>query len=96
MLVRGSLLSPVAITPMPAEGPFGHAMAGCSRGARNPGWDLSTIYYANQTGDDGLTSIATQGITLQVTNPAIGYQASCLGFLDDSGKPTPTRFSCTG
>jgi hypothetical protein len=77
LLVKGSLLSPVAITPAYSEGPTGHDAPGCTVAAQNPSWILSGIYYVDQTGD-GVNSIASQSFNLLVMNPTIGYEASCI------------------
>ncbi|OAA66648.1 hypothetical protein SPI_01224 [Niveomyces insectorum RCEF 264] len=96
LLIRGTLQSPVAVTPVYAEGPIGHAKAGCAAAAKAPSWTLASVYYLNQTGDNGATSIASQTLMLQVVNHAIGYQAGCTGFLADDLSTTPTAFACSG
>ena len=97
-LVKGSLLSPVAITPVYAKGPTGHGTAGCSAAGKNPSWTLSAIYYVNQRGD-GVSSTPSQNFVLQVVNPSIGYQASCMaGVIPDSvaSSGIGTRLTCAG
>lgn len=97
LLVRGNLVSPVAIHPAPAEGPIGHAKAGCSAAAsKPPSWSLQSVYYLNQTGDNGTTALSSQTLMLQVINHAIGYQAGCTGFLSDDLSTKPVSFTCTG
>ena len=83
-LVKGSLTSPVAITPAYPAGPTGHDRAGCAAAAKSPSWTLSEIFYANQTGN-GVDSVASQTINLLVTNKGIDYTTSCFpaGFGED-------------
>jgi len=76
LLVKGSLLSPVAITPAYAEGPTGHAKPGCVAAAQDPSFVISQIFYGNQTGD-GVTAVPYQSLNLLLTNPATGYQTGC-------------------
>jgi len=67
----------VSVTPAYAEGPTGHDKHGCAAAGQNPHWTLSSIIYIDQTGD-GVTSAAQRAFNLQLINPAIGYQASCM------------------
>ncbi|KJR84733.1 uncharacterized protein SPSK_08952 [Sporothrix schenckii 1099-18] len=97
LLVRGNLAAPVAIHSAPAEGPIGHSKAGCSAAAsKPPSWSLQSVYYLNQTGDNGATAISSQTLMLQVINHAIGYQAGCTGFLSDDLSTKPVSFTCAG
>ncbi|CAK7208775.1 hypothetical protein SBRCBS47491_000209 [Sporothrix bragantina] len=97
LLVRGNLVSPVHIHPEYAEGPIGHSKAGCSAAATAPpSWSLQSVYYLNQTGDNGATAISSQTLMLQVINHAIGYQAGCTGFLSDDLSSKPVSFTCSG
>ncbi|KAB5525533.1 hypothetical protein GE09DRAFT_1178205 [Coniochaeta sp. 2T2.1] len=87
LLIKGSLLSPVTITPQYASGPTGHSNPGC---AAAPKWSLSAPFYTNQTGD-GITAIAFQDFNVLLMNTATGYEASCMsgaGF-GDGLTPTP-------
>ncbi|KAK3381799.1 hypothetical protein B0H63DRAFT_213937 [Podospora didyma] len=96
LLVKGSLLAPVAITPAYLEGPPGHASPGCLAAAQNPWWTLSNTYYVKEIGD-GLTSASSQSFYLLLTNPATGYQASCMsgsGYDDTSFESQ--RLVCAG
>jgi hypothetical protein len=89
LLIKGSLLSPVAITPAYAPGPTGHSNPACAV-ASKAAWTLSVPYYTNQTGD-GITAIPSQDFTVLLTNTATGYQAGCMsgaGF-GDGLTPTP-------
>ena len=89
LLIQGSLLSPVAITPEYAWGPTGHDSPGCAA-APKAAWTLSEPFYTNQTGD-GVTSIASQNFNVLLINTATGYQAGCMagaGF-GDGLTPTP-------
>ncbi len=95
-LIKGSLLSPMDITPKYADGPIGHAKKGCAAAAKSPSWALQSVYYLNQTGDGGATALASQTLMLQVINHDIGYQAGCVGFLRDDLSTTPTAFNCNG
>jgi hypothetical protein len=97
LLVWGNLASPVAIHPEPAAGPIGHAKTGCAAAAsKPPSWSLQSVYYLNQTGDNGATTMSLQTLMLQVINHAIGYQAGCTGFLSDDLSTKPVSFTCTG
>jgi hypothetical protein len=91
-LVKGSLLSPVAITPAYADGPDGHDTPGCAAAAQNPSWTLSNIVWTDETGE-----AASSTFTMLLTNTAIKYQASCLlGGFDAGPATAPTRVQCTG
>ncbi len=94
LLIKGRLLSPVAITPSWASGPPGHDLGGCAFSAVAPRWELTNIYYLNQTGDNTSTSIKTQQLRLRITNLALDYDANCVGVLSSDLEPIPTRFSC--
>jgi hypothetical protein len=90
LLIKGSLVSPVAITPQYATGPTGHANPGCAA-ASNAAWTLSAPFYTNQTGD-GVTAVASQDFNVVLKNVATGYEASCMsgaGF-GDGLTPTPS------
>ncbi|CAK7216110.1 hypothetical protein SCUCBS95973_002693 [Sporothrix curviconia] len=96
-LIRGDLVAPVHIHPEYAEGPIGHSKAGCAAAATTPpSWALQSVYYLNQTGDNGATAISSQTLMLQVINHAIGYQAGCTGFLSDDLSSKPVSFACSG
>ncbi|KAM7187472.1 hypothetical protein V8F33_011212 [Rhypophila sp. PSN 637] len=77
LLIRGSLLAPVAITPAYLEGPTGHKSPGCAATSEKPSWKLSAIHFTDQTGD-GTSSTPFQMFNLLLTNPANGYEASCM------------------
>lgn len=93
-LVKGSLLSPVAITPIYVDGPNGHDTPGCTAAAQDPTWTLSTISYINQT-EDGDNSTTWQSFNVLVNNPAIGYQANCFPN-GPFGQLNPEGLSCNG
>ena len=76
LLVKGSLLLPISVTPAYSEGPPGHDKAGCTAAAQNPTWILSTASYIDQM-VDGTEESASRTFSVLVTNPSIGYQASC-------------------
>ncbi|KAK3366204.1 hypothetical protein B0T24DRAFT_711682 [Lasiosphaeria ovina] len=82
LLIKASLLSPVAITPVYAPGPTGHANPGCAAAAASPSWTLSDIRYVNTTGE-----APSEYFTFQLANDVIGYEASCI--------PGNTRTSLT-
>lgn len=85
LLVRATLSSPVALTPAYANGPTGHDAPGCAAAAQTPSWTLSRIYFVDQAGD-GVESIPSRSFLVQVINPSIGYQASCMwgGVIEDT------------
>lgn len=91
LLVKGSLLSPVAVTPVYAEGPPGHDSTGCMAAAENPSWILSLMYYQAQEGD-GINTVSSRSFNLQIINPAIGYQAGCMS----GGEPDDPVLVCAG
>ena len=98
LLVKGSLSSPVSITPAYAEGPSGHDAPGCVAASKSPTWTLSTIYYDEET-EGGVLSAGSRIFSLLLDNPAIGYQASCMpgnAFGDLGPTASSTRLSCAG
>ncbi|KAK0732210.1 hypothetical protein B0H67DRAFT_478554 [Lasiosphaeris hirsuta] len=94
-LVKGSLSSPVQVTPAYAEGPAGHNKPGCVAGSQEPEWTLGTIIFLNETGD-GADAIQSQSIQLQVTNEATGYVAGCLMYFNNGEDTTPIKMTCGG
>ncbi|KAK0621994.1 hypothetical protein B0T17DRAFT_509287 [Bombardia bombarda] len=95
-LVRGSLHSPVEITPAYAEGPAGHDLAGCAAASKTPTWTVGTVIFLNETGDDGL-GIQSQSIQFQVTNTASGHVAGCLNYFSAGEDEDPAvRMTCGG
>jgi hypothetical protein len=77
LLIRGSLIQPVSVTPVYAEGPTGHDKVGCTAAAQNPNWSLSTIYYDYETEGNSVAK-QQENFALLLTNPSIGYEASCI------------------
>ncbi|CAP65119.1 uncharacterized protein PODANS_5_7010 [Podospora anserina S mat+] len=90
LLVKGSLLQPVALTPRYNEGPTGHDTPGCLAKSENPSWVLSHVIWADQDGDE-ITSVKEQRLTFILTNLANGYEASCM-----SQGPVATNIFCAG
>ncbi|GAB1318422.1 hypothetical protein MFIFM68171_08632 [Madurella fahalii] len=78
-LIKGSLETPVSITPAYADGPDGHDKPGCEAASQTPKWTVGTIIHINDTGD-GTSAIPLQSIQLQVTNEANGHMAECVMF----------------
>lgn len=107
VLVRGSLLRPVALTPAYSKGPTGHAKQGCAANSRAPRWTLADISYVDRTGD-GVTAMARQDFIAQVINAATGYESGCSanyglgggppipGTLPNNTSPTALHIGCTG
>lgn len=101
LLVRGSLLSPLHITPAYATGPAGHDMPGCVSASNKASWTLTAPFYTNQSGN-GITFMPFQDFTVLVSNPATGYEASCMsgsGFgagLDPTPVTGPLTLICAG
>ncbi|KAK4184375.1 hypothetical protein QBC35DRAFT_540527 [Podospora australis] len=94
LLIKGSLSSPVAITPLYGAGPQGHDNKGCSAAAQNPVWNISGIYYLDRPGD-GIYSAPSRIFNLHITNPATGYEAGCMyGAL--TTEPTESSLVCSG
>lgn len=93
LLIKGSLLSPVSITPSSAIGPTGHAAPGCA--SKTPTWTLSDVYLDSDTtlGGDGKFNFL-------LTNAATGYEASCFSelFAEGSrpGASSTTTMNCAG
>lgn len=91
-LIRGSLISPVSANPLYMTGPTGHDTKGCT--TASPAWIVDSVVYEEQTGD-GVNSEASKRLTFQVTNPATGYEASCMsGNSDTTG--TTIQLTCAG
>ncbi|KAK3356420.1 hypothetical protein B0T25DRAFT_452307 [Lasiosphaeria hispida] len=95
LLVKGTLLSPVAATPIYAEGPTGHDTPGCSLAAKNPRWTISTVTFIDQTGD-GAESIPYQNFHLLLTNPTTGYEASCMPGTSYEDRKSLATLVCAG
>ncbi|KAL1902495.1 hypothetical protein Sste5346_001476 [Sporothrix stenoceras] len=107
VLVRGSLLRPVALTPAYSKGPTGHAKEGCAANSKNPRWTLTDISYVDRTGD-GVTAMARQDFIAQIINAATGYESGCSanyglgggppipGTLPNATSPTALHIGCTG
>ncbi|KAK5651906.1 hypothetical protein OQA88_11565 [Cercophora sp. LCS_1] len=94
VLVRGSLLSPVAATPTYQEGPTGHDAPGCRAGSETPSWALSNIHLVDQDGD-GINAVPATSFNLAIVNTANGYQASCMADTVDEGSSIINLF-CAG
>ncbi|KAK0736669.1 hypothetical protein B0T21DRAFT_384125 [Apiosordaria backusii] len=90
LLVKGSLLQPVALTPQYNKGPTGHDTPGCLAKSEKPSWVLSHVIWADQDGDE-ITSVKEQRLTFILTNVATGYEASCM-----SQGPVATNIFCAG
>jgi len=84
VLIKGNLIAPVQITPIYFEGPTGHDAPGCSAGSKTPNWKISAVAYSDQTGDN-INSIEQRSISFLVTNPATGYDASCMTSVTPDG-----------
>ncbi|KAL2185595.1 hypothetical protein L209DRAFT_452530 [Thermothelomyces heterothallicus CBS 203.75] len=95
LLVRGSLTSPLAITPAYPDGPKGHDSPGCTSRSENPSWTLSAVHFTDQPGD-GEDTPPYQNFNLLVTNEANGYQASCMPGGSFGGQPDLSRLVCAG
>ncbi|KAK4238832.1 hypothetical protein C8A03DRAFT_14766 [Achaetomium macrosporum] len=95
LLVKGSLISPVAITPAYADGPKGHDSPGCTAKSEKPSWVLSLIHFTDEPGD-GASTVPFQNFNLIVTNPATGYEASCMPGGSLGGTPDLSRLVCAG
>ncbi|KAK4248889.1 hypothetical protein C7999DRAFT_39887 [Corynascus novoguineensis] len=95
VLIKGSLTSPVTITPAYPAGPRGHDSPGCTSKSETPSWTLSAVYFTDKPGD-GNNSLPFQNFNLLVTNPANGYQASCMPRGSVGGQPDLSSLSCAG
>lgn len=95
ILVRGSLLEPVAITPAYADGPTGHDTPGCTARSEKPSWVLSHVSYTNRTGD-GVTATPMRSFNLILTNAANGYEASCMPGTSFDYSADPSHLVCAG
>lgn len=93
VLVKGSLLAPVAVTPAYAEGPKGHDLPGCTAKSAQPSWVLSAIHLDYEPGD---SAYPEQNFHLLLTNPANGYQASCLPPGSLGGASNLSQLTCAG
>lgn len=95
VLVKGSLLAPVAITPVYADGPTGHDTPGCMARSEEPSWVLSHVSYTNRTGD-GVNTMPFRMFNLILTNSANGYQASCMPGTSFDYSSDPSHLVCAG
>jgi hypothetical protein len=95
LLVKASLTSPVAITPVYADGPTGHDSPGCAARSETPSWELSSVHYINEPGD-GKSNVPFVNFNLVVTNPANGYTASCMPAGSFGEIPDLSRLMCAG
>ncbi|KAH8896433.1 hypothetical protein GQ53DRAFT_603414, partial [Thozetella sp. PMI_491] len=95
-LIRGSLSSPVAITPAWSRGTPGHYKPGCAFAAWSPSWELTKIEYLNRTEDGGGSNLAgARQLNFTLFNPVIGYQVGCLVHLSPGNDNAPAQFSCS-
>jgi hypothetical protein len=94
ILVKGTLYSPVAITPTYADGPKGHDSPGCTAQSEKPSWVLSLIHFTDEPGD--ASTAPFQNFNLIVTNPATGYQASCMPGGSFGDTPNLSGLVCAG
>ncbi|KAK3323236.1 hypothetical protein B0T19DRAFT_462686 [Cercophora scortea] len=96
-LIKGSLHSPVELTPAYADGPTGHSLPGCVAGSKTPTWTIGTVIFINETGD-GSSAIQSQSIQFQVTNHANGHVAGCLMYFSSGPAPDDPAvpISCSG
>jgi hypothetical protein len=95
VLVKGSLIAPVEITPIYFEGPTGHDAPGCSAGSEKPKWTIASVAYSDATGD-GVNSVSQRSLSLLLINQATGYDASCMAFADDDAKSDVLNLNCAG
>ena len=91
LLVKGSLLSPVQITPSYLPGPLGHDTKGCTAQARTPAWEVAATQLNLRKVAGNLQS---GNAFVIITNDHIGYTASCGGVLSDVGGPQ--TLNCQG
>jgi hypothetical protein len=96
LLVKGSLLSPIKITPSYVVGPTGHDSVGCEAASKSPSWQLGGTQYNRRIGysENGTATILSLSLQVTITNNVTGYIAFCTGFLANS--PGPLRLSCQG
>lgn len=80
-LIRGSLTTPIYVTPEYSEGPPGHANAGCLAAASSPSWSVSRIDVRELSGA-GLDPNDYRTVEALIVNDFNGYTASC--FLNDA------------
>ena len=95
LLVKGALLAPVAVTPAYAKGPEGHDAPGCTAKSEKPSWVLSRVWFTDRTGD-GVNSVPFENFNLLLTNPANGYEASCMPGTSYDDSPDLTHLVCAG
>ncbi|KAH6622647.1 hypothetical protein F5144DRAFT_656109 [Chaetomium tenue] len=95
LLIKGSLTSPVSITPVYPDGPKGHDSAGCSSRSESPTWTLSSIHYTDEPAS-GEGTVAFKNFNVLVTNPANGYQASCMPGGSFGDEPDLAHLMCAG
>ncbi len=92
LLIKGSLLHPVQITPAYASGPPQHDSTNCAVPSKSLSWEVGGTQYTRRTvqSKDGPSTF--QSLALQVTNNVTGYTASCSGYF--TSNPGPQRMSC--
>ncbi|KAH6848118.1 hypothetical protein B0I37DRAFT_432215 [Chaetomium sp. MPI-CAGE-AT-0009] len=95
LLLRGSLTEPVSITPIYPDGPTGHDSAGCSFRSEAPSWTLSSIHYTDEPAA-GEGTVGFRNFNVLVTNPANGYQASCMPGGSFGDRPDLAHLVCAG
>jgi hypothetical protein len=95
VLVKGSLIAPVEITPIYFEGPTGHDAPGCSAKSEAPKWKISSVAYSDATGD-GIESVAQRSLSLVLINQGTGYDASCMAFGSPDSPSDVLDLNCAG
>lgn len=94
LLIRGSLLSPVQLTPAYVNGPMGHDRVGCAAVSKSPSWEMGATQFNRRTRYNKDGAVTTRSIFLQVINNATGYTAGCIGYLTND--PGFQRLECEG
>jgi hypothetical protein len=91
-LIKGSLLSPVPITPSESAGPPGNNATACK--GKSPSWELTSAQYNKRVMHHKEGAATSESLFVQLTNKALGYSANCAGYFTQT--PGAQSMQCTG
>lgn len=93
-LIKGTLLSPVSVTPAYGSGPTGHDNEGCASLSNKPTWELTASQIVRRTSysADGSSTMSGNAF-IQVTNHVTGSATGCL-IQSFSRTPGPQVMDC--
>lgn len=101
-LVRGSILTPVTLTPAYPDPPTGYDLASCSAKSATPSWTVTNTELRNITEfyiDPQTFQYVFEGLYFNttITNDNTGFSANCAFTVADraASNPGPVSFDCT-